>query len=412
MRSYTNRKDEKVEVSDEHLDASIQIMDELQKASPSRRASWASHKKMMIQEGFDDSEVSESYRQMIKLERKSRGVLPSAVKTADMVTTTKIESLRGMIGEVRSAQLESRQDHLDLNRFKRNLSKDIVLIEGIERALAGKDFKTVDFAPIYNPRYSSKYMIACISDLHYGSFVEVEGFKYDTQIAERLLMEYADKLIRIAEEENVEEIHVSMLGDLIEHVSMRASNTYAAEKNLSDQITDASELLIKFILKLSQYVKVKYTGIAGNHDRINGNKNESLYGDHAVNISNKIIETFAKYSDNNVVFEAADDYHHFVSKYGKTFMFVHGDITPMKKASVLAEQSMLYGKEIDCLIGGHIHHFTMKEVGNDKHVITFGSLKGTDEYALKTIGVNSSRSQGIVLIDEDGEYEIRKIKFK
>ncbi len=53
---------------------------------------------------------------------------------------------------------------------------------------------------------------------------------------------------------------------------------------------------------------------------------------------------------------------------------------------------------------------TMREVGEDRYIITFGSIKGSDEYSLKTLGVTSSRSQGLILVDEDGEFEIKKIK--
>lgn len=407
-RSYTNKSGEKIKVSESHLDASLELVEELQKASPSRRVSWAAHRRMMMEEGFDDSENSEAYRQMIKAERKARGVLPQVEKYADMVAEGKLESIKNEIGMIQHNKLDARQEFLRLSRLKRELSKEIVLIESLESALSEKDFASVRFTPVVDRRLKVRKMYAGLSDFHYGAIVDVEGFTYNIDIAEELLMKYADELIDVATKENVEEIHVVNMGDAIESAYMRHGQGYSVDKTLSEQIADAAELIIAFLQKLSQYVKVTYTGFNGNHDRMSS-KNDTIYSDGAVNVINRIIETFVKYSDTKIKFEATEPYHYVGSSYGRNFLFVHGDLTPIKKQSVLAEQSMLYGIDFDVLAAGHIHHFTMKEVGLNKFVTTFGSIKGSDEYSLKTINTSSSRSQGVILVDEE-DFEIRKIK--
>ena len=48
--------------------------------SPTRRASWAKHRRMMEAEGYFDSDVNENYRCMIKAEQKKLGKLPSVTK--------------------------------------------------------------------------------------------------------------------------------------------------------------------------------------------------------------------------------------------------------------------------------------------------------------------------------------------
>lgn len=410
-RSYTNRHGESVEVDSYHLDIAIQIKNELQKASPSGRASWVKHKRMMESEGFEDSENSESYRQMIKSEMMARGVLPSSKQHTELFIENKIQAIKNEIGEIRESKLEAQVEFTKLNRLKRELSKDIVLIEGIERALKNKDFNSPpEFKPVFQSSIPGKYMIACISDLHYGAIVDVEGRKYDTDIAEKLLMEYAEKVLEIADDNNVEEVFVVNLGDVIEGVYMRTQNAYSAEKTFSEQVADVSEIVIKFLQRLSTSVNVKYAGINGNHDRVSS-KNDNLYSDGAVGMSNKIIETFIRYAGNNrISYVNSEPYHHIVETNGRKFLFVHGDKTPLKKNSVLAEQSTLYNIQFDALIGGHIHHYTVNEVSEDKYVVTFGSIKGNDEYSLKTIGSSSSRSQGVILVAEDGNYEIKQVK--
>lgn len=407
-RIYTNKKGDKIEVTDDHLDAALEIVNELQKASPSRRTSWAAHKRMMEQEGYEDSENSESYRQMIKAERKSRGELPQAMKHAEMVADGKLQSIKNEIGMIQHSKLDARQEFLRLSRLKRELSKEVLLIETIDNALRDKDFAEAMFTPFVDRRSKTKEMYASLTDLHFGAIVDIEGYTYNVDIAEQLLMGYADKLIEIAKKENVKFIRIVNMGDTIESAYMRHGQAYSIDKTLSEQMADAADLIIKFLQKLSQYVKVSYAGFNGNHDRLS-TKNDTIFSDGAVNVINKVISTFTKYSDAPIEYIETEPYHYLASSKGFNFLFVHGDLTPLKKTSVLAEQSMVYGVELDALLGGHIHHFTMKEVSNNKFVATFGSFKGSDEYSLKTINTTSSRSQGIILVDSDG-FEIRKVK--
>jgi hypothetical protein len=76
------------------LQTAVEIKKELQKASPSRRASMKQLVAMMEQEGFHDAESSESYRCMLKSYQKDIGELPEAPKHADMVADNKLESIK------------------------------------------------------------------------------------------------------------------------------------------------------------------------------------------------------------------------------------------------------------------------------------------------------------------------------
>jgi hypothetical protein len=58
---------------------------------------------------------------------------------------------------------------------------------------------------------------------------------------------------------------------------------------------------------------------------------------------------------------------------------------------------------------GHFHHFREIEVGMDKRIIMFGSLKGADEYSEK-IRRLSVASQGMIIVDADGEIDVKRVK--
>lgn len=408
-RKYTNRKGEKITVSQEHLDMSVQIVEELQKTSPSRRCSWPLHKKMMVEEGFEDSDTSEGYRQMMKVERRSRGVLPSIERVVEENVERKIDAIRNEIGNIQSAKLEAREDFNRLSRLKREWNREILIVEAIENAL--KDIKISKFerkSGFYVNHPNKRTLIVGLSDWHYGAVVDVEGHTFNSEVLEILVHQYADKIERIIKNEAITDVYVVGMGDLIENVYMRHNQSYSTEAVFSKQIAGASQLVITFLERIAEHVDVTYAAFNGNHDRVS-TKNDTIYGDGAVFLSNEIVKMYIKASKNeHITYEESEPYHHIVRAYDYSFLFEHGDITPMKKQSVLAERQQLHGESFDALICGHIHHFTQREVGDNQFVVTFGSLKGSDEYSLKTIGTSSSRSQGVIVVDSEG-YEIRRI---
>lgn len=410
---YSDKKGNVVEVSQEHIDTAIKIKIELQKSSPSQKCSWSQHKKMMEIEGFTDSDTNENYRQMIKKAQKKSGELPELKKYVEMVTENKLKSIREEIGEIRDSKIQAQQDYSKLNRLKKELSNDLSFLDGIESAIREKDLSNnFDFNYIQtNENVELNEMILAISDVHYGAFVDIEGRYFDTKIAEKIINEYVDKAINIAMQNNVKKIHVVGLGDYFEHDSMRIQNSYSSEKTITEQVVDFTDIIIKLLQKLSINFNVTYSAIGGNHDRQAGNKNDSIYGSHMVTISNKIVETFVKYSGNKrIEYIDSEPYHHIKTINGKNILFVHGDKTPLKKSTILSELSTLYNINFDLVVGGHIHHFTMNEVNDNKYIVTFGSIKGSDEYTLKTLNTSASRSQGIILIGETGNFEVKMVK--
>lgn len=412
MAVYRNRKNEKVEVSEEHIETAIEIKLELQKLSPSGKTNWSLHKKMMEEESYFDSESSENYRQLIKQQQKKRGQLPTITSYADLVSDKKLDSIKDAVGEMYISKRAIQNSNRELNKAKREIADNMLFLEDIKEHISKMDFgKTNNDYVVVEEKDDDKRMIACLSDIHYGSVVDIEGRLYNTDLSEKIILEYADKLISLGKKENVSIIDVVNLGDLVEHSNMRPQNTYSVEKLLNEQVTEVTDIIISFLTKLSKHFKITYSAIAGNHDRMVGNKNNALFGEHIVSISNKIIETFIKYrEEGNIEYIPTESYHHVISTKGKNFLFVHGDTTPLKKDSVLAEQSALLDINFDAIVGGHIHHFTMREVADDKYVTTFGSIKGTDDFSLKVIHSSASRSQGVILIDGDGEFEIKQIK--
>lgn len=401
--SYTNRKGERVVVSRKHLEDAVAIKEQLQKVSPSRRTSWTQHKRLMKKQGWENSDTNENYRNLVKNYQKKIGRLPKVKEYAEMVKDSQLKAIQEVVGELNSKKLEIQDENRKLRKIVRETNKDLVFVNAIKEAISKATFVKAE-NPVVLPDIhgNENNMIACLSDIHYGAYVDIPESYYDTATTSQLLDMYADKLIKVAEKERVGRIDIVNLGDIVEHAYMRNQNLYDSEETLSEQIVHVTELIIDFIQKLRDHVElITYRAIAGNHDRMQGDKNSNLNADHAVNISNQIIKMWIKYSHSDVEFIDSEDYFTDMNVDGWQFAFVHGDRNNLMKKTTLAELGEQHDKHYDTVIGGHIHHQTLLEVGDNRYQASFGSVKGMDDYSLK-LGAKASRSQGYILITEHG----------
>jgi hypothetical protein len=411
MRSYTNKKGELIEVSEKHLETAIRIKQELQKASPSRRCSWALHKNLMEKEGFTDSENSENYRCLIKAYQKEKGELPEAPKYADMVADSKLESIKELVGEIAYEKREAQHEFKKLNKVKRDIIDFTLIAEQIGQAFRNHDFSKLRFDSKPIEKTNGKKMFVGLSDIHIGALVDNEINKYNYEVAQQRMQTYLSKVIAEAKENDVKEVYVMNLGDSIEHPYMH-NLSYTSEFTLQEQIVLASDIIIKFLIGLAEAkLTVVTAGIAGNHDRLNADKKANLNGDHAVKGINYAIKSFIENAkaERITYVQATTDYGHSIEMNGVHIKCVHGDLDSIGDKNLLAKHSDLDNKNYSILVMGHYHHHWIKEHGLEKFIVGFGSLKGADSHGINAKLI-SSPSQGIIIVDENGEIEIKRIK--
>jgi predicted phosphodiesterase len=416
MRSYTNKKGETVTVSEDHLRTAVEIKQLLQKSSPSNRCSWAKHKQMMIKEGFEDSENSESYRQMIKVYQKSIGELPSAETYADKVVSSKLESYKELVGEIAWEKRENQKYLRQINKGKREIIDGGLFIEEVSNAVRNvlSDIKWQEilehtFSPIKD--HNNTRMILCLTDWHIGAIVDVEDNQYNYAIAKRRIHDAVDQAIQIATERKVYRIDVVYMGDILEHAYMRDSQAYHAEFPVSRQMALGGRLMIEVLYKLSRKFFVTYRGFAGNHDRFNKDKNGNIDGDTGMVVVNEMVQLFIEQSNiENLMFAECHSYNaKLINVNGRNFKFVHGDLEKKADTGKLADHSSNDKIIYDAIVYGHFHHFMVLEVGVDRLEVRVGSTKGSDDYSEK-LGVGSAPSQAVILVDENGEMEVKRLR--
>lgn len=404
--SYTNRRGEVVGVSEEHIDNAIEIKLELQKMSPSGRCSWARHNRMMIEDGFENAESSESYRQMIKREQDKKDKLPSVETYADMVSDNKLDSIRNEIGEMYIAKRDAQNTYRELNKLKRQWSDRILLFEDISDSIEHVSFDN-SFKSLKPLRKTTNKIVVPMSDWHVG--LETEEFDYE--VAKSRVSEYARNVVHYADKFDVSTVYVAGLGDLLNGSYMRANQLAENEFSFSEQIVKATELVFSFIQDLSTELNVVYMGsIIGNHSRMSsGARDNAQEGDSGENVLDHVIKEYIELSNNkrlSVDNKKTDNREMSFVINGLNFKAVHGD--NLRKNEVNKVQKFISSDEVfyDALLYGHYHHATYSEENNSKIAIGLGSLQGPTEYG-KKLGYVTDASQSIVLVEGKNIIPIR-----
>lgn len=412
MRIYKNKDGDSIIVTKEHLETAVKIKRELQMSSPSHRCSWVQHKRMMEIEGFFDSENSENYRCLIKNYQSSIGELPTLDKHVDLVTTSKLESIKEHVGELgfkkKEVQLESRK----LGKLKSELTLYGVVAEEVHQALLTElNTEIPRFAWKERLPIGSRRMVVFISDWHIGAVIKgVKGNSYDYSVARQRIENYVSNIIAIGKSKDITDIDVVCLGDMTEHVSMRKVNqSFETEFALSVQITKSFELIRDMLVNLTDSFNVTYRGISGNHDRMNGNKDDNIDGDSTIHIINFMVSMLAQspemprleYAEvDNINYSAVLDIN------GIKIKCVHGDHE--KGNNKIASHSTLDGVLYNVLAMGHLHHYNVKEVGSNQFEAYFGSLMGINNYGVKG-KFSSNASQGLIIVDEYGDIDFKRV---
>jgi predicted phosphodiesterase len=349
---------------------------------------------------------------LIKNHQSSIGELPSVEKHADLVADSKLKSIKEAVGEMAYAKREVQLESQKLGKLKRDLTLYGVVAEQFYLALVNElnleipKWTYKSRLPIGNGR-----MVVLLSDWHIGSVVEdVNGNSYNYDIAIKRVNKFAQSIIDLADFHSITDIDVICLGDMTEHVSMRNVNqAFESEFTVSEQTVKAFELIRDFLVNLTDFFNVTYRGISGNHDRMNGRKEDNIDGDSTIYLINYLVKMFAETSSiPRLEYIESDNinYSTTLSINGNHMKFVHGDNE--KGNRILASHSALDGVVYNLVAMGHLHHFSVTEVGLNQFEAYFGSLMGMNNYGKKG-KFGSTASQGVIIVDEYGEMDIKRV---
>ena len=403
MAKYRDDHGNEHEISEEGLARAVLYKLESQKEQG--RSNWSRIVKMLKADGFDVVK-SEGLRQAVKKYQKKTGKLP---KRQDFEQS----SLTLRLGELSQAKREIQNERREFNKIKRELLDQSLYRNELEKAVRqalsdfkanGYDYPQVSLSGSEGSKTTqneqdlgSNALVVVLSDWHIGCKFKTSSNEFSYKIVTDLVAEYLSKVENIIDIYGVKNVLLLNLGDTIENTYMRNfSQTFEAEFDFSTQLAKAIELVSNFIKQLClkhPQIQFSYSAVAGNHDRMNGNKKEVIYGDSVQTILSLFLKNLPL--ENFEVIEQESPVKGSISFAGTNIAFEHGDRLNLNDKHILATVSQRDRKVYDALLVGHLHHF--EAIENNGLFIMSGSLKGMDTYS-ESLNLRADRSQACLLI--------------
>jgi len=335
--------------------------------------------------GSNDVDRKAYYGFQMGLEEQSDDDLIKHAKTLQ-----RIRKQKKMLGVERSINNEEIRDIALHQTFTKQV------IDAIENRYSGFN---ITYTP--NKVYDNKHHIFSVADFHYnGDISTLDVIKRAT-----------GEIIKVIEEKGLTEIYLIELGDTIDGATLRNSQLMAIKKGMVDQVLDVVDAYIKMIVKLSEYVNVKFISVdSSNHTQIRnlGTKQNGLIEEDFMKVFNKFIELALPNLD------FVHDKELFIDIGGFTFFIAHGHEAKGNALAYIKAVSTHRNKLIDYTLFGHRHHLEVVDINSaghyDKQLLFSPALTTQLSQYEKQNNMSSMEAVGYFVISEDkGLVECRKL---
>lgn len=337
----------------------------------------------------------------------ARRMMYGSRKTLELMDTERINNISDtrVLSDIDAQIIELRKERQKLydqrNAFTkvvRDRSRQEELNEIIVQAVRGGELPRLDYQP-HQIIHTDNDLLVSLNDIHYGANVNNAWNKYNSDICKSMMCEYLDKIIAIGKLHRSENCICWMNGDAISgniHYSISVTN----KENVIEQVMGVSELISELLAELSNHFNhVYFVSVAGNHSRINPNKDNTL----ATERLDDLIEWYIKarlQNFENVHFECnkIDSTMYTINIRGKTYCGIHGDYD-CSDSKVQALQTMV-GVPVYAILSGHLHHNKVDAVQGIKTVMA-GSFLGMDDYCVQK-RIFGRPEQMVCVCNQDG----------
>lgn len=322
-----------------------------------------------------------------------------------------LDEAREVLGEQYIVKQQIRNDRLKLNKLKRDLVPCISVAEELKQYMKDNNFKIEIPEYMYSPvvKKSDYTMICHISDWHIGYMINnCNGNYFNCKIANERIDKYISECKKYIELYGIHQVLVISTGDMIENSYMRETQEHSCEFLQSMQIYKATKLIYRLLVALAQDCNVVYGGIAGNHDRMSGDKKKNYEGDNANVLITEHIKDLIDVSGCNRISVLDTNYNDSeinITICGLSCKFIHGDRYKNDKSSlakIISSDNQFY----DLIFSGHLHNFSVQAENHGRYIISTGCLSGWNDYS-KDMLCSSKASQTIAILSNN-EVEIIK----
>jgi len=390
------------EDSSEELAALYQLGQD--KENGSLRATWDEIAAMMNDLFRKDSkpETESSWRKKyVKLRNEIQNEDLEVPTKDDEGHTIDFEPMRGVIRDIEKERIRQRDERTAYTRAIRSQAREETIMDLFRSTIQALPPTEIPKAPKDVKRQKGVY--AMLSDIHYGLTFNSYVGQYNSDIARKRVLRYADEIILAGKREKASVLFVSLMGDMISgiiHPTIRVEN----KENAIEQIVGVSELVATFLYYLSHHFeKVFVNSVDGNHSRLDSDLENSLRKEKLDAMIPWYCKAKLAQQENIIFADGAFDSTVATFDIGqKLFVAVHGDMEKDLKVSANALEKVM-GRHIDYLLAGHMHVPEMR--AEDTMYIRNGSVCGSgDDYTMKK-RLFCPPYQVFMILDDTGSVE-------
>jgi predicted phosphodiesterase len=325
------------------------------------------------------------------MEQEAREVMPQEASTEIDMRMIELQKERQKFFDQRMAY----------NKMIRERAREEELNEIIQNCVASGSLPELRYEDkVLHHVVGDSTLLVSLNDIHYGAEVDNAWCTYNPEICAEMMAKYLEKVLTIGNMHMCEDCVVWGAGDFISgsiHRSIQVSN----KENVIEQVMGVSELIAQFIAGLSDHFRsVRFVSVAGNHSRIDPNKDNAITGERLDNLIEWYLQARLQNFE-NVRIDGSHKLDDTISVFevrGQNYALVHGDFDT-SAAKMQALQQMV-GVPLCAVLSGHMHHNQMNVVQGVRTVMA-GSFQGMDSFCVEKRIVGQPE-QMVCLCDETG----------
>ena len=319
----------------------------------------------------------------------------------------------GAIAELDAKMIElkkERQKFYDqraaFNKVIRDRSRQEELNEILISAVQSGSLPSLHYEPSYIQTSDNDLMVS-LNDMHYGIDVHNAWNTYNPEVCQKMMCNYLDQIICIAERHGSENCVVFNNGDSISG-NIHSTIQIANRENVIEQVKGVSELISEFLAELSKHFRtVTFVSVAGNHSRLNTKENSPL-DERMDDLISWYLSARLQNFENITIGceEKLGNSMYLIDVRGKTYCGVHGDFDG--SATKIAALQTMAQRPLYAVLSGHLHHNKIDEVQGVKTVMA-GSFLGMDDFCIQK-RIYGKPEQLVLVCDANGivcHYDIK-----
>lgn len=277
---------------------------------------------------------------------------------------------------------------------------------------------------IYKGDYKPQSLVVLFSDAQIGEKVDLEETQlgeYNIEIFKKRVENYYDSIMSITDRHRkttpINDLHIFMLGDIVEGSQIYRGQGSRITDNLMDQFFKGKDIVSRFVSEISgNFEKVNISCVAGNHGRVGRKDEERFYVNWDYMMYKYMADTMKNHK--NLEWNIPKSWWTISKVQNSKFYLTHGDdlvrymgipwYSMERMDNRGTKMLQLIGEDYNHLVMGHHHQAVMWDGGPGERIVN-GSFSSANYYAAKKLHLMTKPKQIIFGVHPDKGISFRYI---